>query len=274
MSSWKPTAIRYALIFSCLVALFSIQLPGWLSSVAGIGSGSAARSALFSTFTYSDTLTAGSPTYNRPLANGNNAPTSLSSQTAVRYQAQTFTVDTTGVYTLTNLSNTFNTPAANDSFFSLYSPNFSPSSPLANCLQANDNGPGLGNRSQITRTLTAGVIYVLVTSPFSTFSAPSVPATGSFTNEITGPGTTSPGPVCPFITVSPSTIPSRTIATPYPTTTFTAAGGSGNYTFSLSGVLPTGMSFVNGVLSGTPTQAGGFSITVTADDTNAVKHTC
>ncbi len=52
--------------------------------------------------------------------------------------------------------------------------------------------------------------------------------------------------------------------------TFTASGGSGAYSFSLaSGSLPTGLSLATtGVLSGTPTQSGSFSITVQATDAN------
>jgi len=39
-------------------------------------------------------------------------------------------------------------------------------------------------------------------------------------------------------------------------------------TFTESGTLPTGMTFSNGTLSGTPTQAGNFPITVTPTDSN------
>ncbi|WP_460640247.1 choice-of-anchor Q domain-containing protein, partial [Larkinella harenae] len=47
---------------------------------------------------------------------------------------------------------------------------------------------------------------------------------------------------------------------------FTAAGGSGSFSFSVvSGTLPAGLSLAtNGVLSGTPTQFGSFSLTVQA----------
>jgi uncharacterized repeat protein (TIGR03803 family) len=49
--------------------------------------------------------------------------------------------------------------------------------------------------------------------------------------------------------------------------TITATGGTGTATFSTSGTLPTGLTlFSGGVLSGTPTAAGGFSFTVTATD--------
>jgi hypothetical protein len=48
--------------------------------------------------------------------------------------------------------------------------------------------------------------------------------------------------------------------------TFTGAGGVGPYRFSLSGSLPPGTSFNNGVLSGTPTTVGAFTFHVTITD--------
>ncbi|WP_277601974.1 putative Ig domain-containing protein [Altererythrobacter sp. BO-6] len=50
---------------------------------------------------------------------------------------------------------------------------------------------------------------------------------------------------------------------------FTASGGTGSYSYALSGTLPAGMTFSNGTLSGTPTVSGSFPITVTATDTVA-----
>jgi uncharacterized protein (TIGR03437 family) len=52
----------------------------------------------------------------------------------------------------------------------------------------------------------------------------------------------------------------------YPGAQFAAAGGSGSYTFTATGV-PVGMSLSTaGALSGTPTQAGSFPLTITATD--------
>lgn len=49
--------------------------------------------------------------------------------------------------------------------------------------------------------------------------------------------------------------------------TFTAAGGSGNYSYALTGSLPTGLTMAsNGTLSGTPTAPGVYPVTVTATD--------
>lgn len=53
--------------------------------------------------------------------------------------------------------------------------------------------------------------------------------------------------------------------------TITASGGATPYTFTLlSGILPTGVQFNNGVLSGTPTVSGNFPLTIQVrDNTNA-----
>lgn len=73
----------------------------------------------------------------------------------------------------------------------------------------------------------------------------------------------------PTIVVDPATLPNGTGGTPY-SQTLSASGGIGAYTFSLTaGALPPGMSFSSGgVLSGTPTAAGVFNMTVTATDAN------
>jgi hypothetical protein len=50
---------------------------------------------------------------------------------------------------------------------------------------------------------------------------------------------------------------------------FSQSGGIGAVTFTLTGALPTGISFAaDGTLSGTPSQSGSFPITVTATDSN------
>ncbi|MGB9031388.1 MAG: putative Ig domain-containing protein, partial [Acidobacteriaceae bacterium] len=50
--------------------------------------------------------------------------------------------------------------------------------------------------------------------------------------------------------------------------TFTASGGTAPYTYTEAGALPAGLTFVNGVLSGTATASGTFPITVTAKDSS------
>lgn len=75
---------------------------------------------------------------------------------------------------------------------------------------------------------------------------------------------------CPTIAINPSSVPNGTTGVAYAGATFTQTGGVGTITWSLSsGSLPTGLAFsTTGVLSGTPTQAGAFPITVRATDSN------
>jgi hypothetical protein len=48
---------------------------------------------------------------------------------------------------------------------------------------------------------------------------------------------------------------------------FTATGGNGTYTWSVSsGTLPAGLLFAQGAISGTPRAAGSYAVTVTATD--------
>lgn len=69
------------------------------------------------------------------------------------------------------------------------------------------------------------------------------------------------------ITVSPSTLPTLTAGTPL-SQSITSSGGAAPYTYSLqSGVLPPGLSLSSGgVLSGTPTQRGGYTFSVRSTD--------
>ncbi len=67
------------------------------------------------------------------------------------------------------------------------------------------------------------------------------------------------------LTVNPPTLPLISAGQAF-SQTFTATGGAGPFTFSLSGEpLPTGLTFsASGVLAGTPTQLGNFCFTVKA----------
>ncbi|CAM5484998.1 hypothetical protein MAUB1S_08134 [Mycolicibacterium aubagnense] len=47
---------------------------------------------------------------------------------------------------------------------------------------------------------------------------------------------------------------------------FTASGGSGSFSYALSGALPAGMAFSGGTLSGTPRQPGTYPISIVATD--------
>ena len=74
--------------------------------------------------------------------------------------------------------------------------------------------------------------------------------------------------VCPTISVSPTTLASATAGSAYiQATAFTATGLTGTYNWTASSV-PAGMTFdaVNKKLTGAPTTAGLFSVTITATD--------
>jgi hypothetical protein len=73
-------------------------------------------------------------------------------------------------------------------------------------------------------------------------------------------------PIPNVLTISPTTVALGNIYTDYPDVTFSATGGTGFITFSTSSPIPAGMSFVNGVLNGTPTQTGIFPLTINAVD--------
>jgi Putative Ig domain/Proprotein convertase P-domain len=77
------------------------------------------------------------------------------------------------------------------------------------------------------------------------------------------------GCLCPAIDLSPAALPGGKINQAY-NQTITASGGTVPYTFAVtSGTLPAGITLdSSGVLSGTPTEAGTFDITITATDVN------
>ena len=73
----------------------------------------------------------------------------------------------------------------------------------------------------------------------------------------------------------PASLPNGATSTAYTSTTVTATGGSGSYTFSATG-LPTGLSISNsGVITGTPaaSSAGPYSVVVTVTDSTGATAT-
>jgi len=73
----------------------------------------------------------------------------------------------------------------------------------------------------------------------------------------------------PFIAVSPETLSGATAGMAY-SAAISATGGVGPYDFAVTaGALPAGLTLDGaGALSGTPTEAGSFNVTVTATDAN------
>ncbi len=119
----------------------------------------------------------------------------------------------------------------------------------------------------------AGVISGTATSSssatFSIVATDSYGCSGSTSYTVT--------PVCPTITVNPTTLPSGLVGTAY-SQTLTASGGTAGYTFAVSsGTLPAGLTLNagTGVISGTPTtsNASGVSLTFRATDANGCSGT-
>jgi Ice-binding-like/Putative Ig domain len=78
-----------------------------------------------------------------------------------------------------------------------------------------------------------------------------------------------PPPVCPTITLAPTTLPNATPGVAY-TQTITGSGGTAPYSFGVTaGALPAGMTLTpGGVLSGTPTASGIATFTIRGTDAN------
>ena len=76
---------------------------------------------------------------------------------------------------------------------------------------------------------------------------------------------------CPTISVQgPATLSAAVLNAPYPATAFSATGGVGTHSLTVSaGQLPKFMTLgPNGVLSGTPQETGTFPFTIKATDEN------
>ena len=126
-------------------------------------------------------------------------------------------------------------------------------------------------------TLPAGVTFTPGTRMLSGTPAAGTQAGSPYTLQFTADNGVSPAAVqsftlnvaCPVITVSPAgpALADGTFGQDYPVT-FTASGGTGPYAFAVTaGALPAGTTLATtGALSGTLTNTGVFSFTVTATD--------
>jgi len=156
--------------------------PGHVGSTQNLGPIAANQTVnfqlqVFSTYSCGGAFTVSSPTFNRPVTG--NPPTSLSgSGTAAYYRPISFSVSTSGVYSIA-MSGSL------DGFYALYQTSFTPASPLANVLQAVDDVNGLN--PAIYRSLSAGTQYILVATTFNSG------ITGPFTDTITGFGVINAG---------------------------------------------------------------------------------
>ena len=153
----------------------------------------ASASSAAATFSFSGTLDSTSPTFQRPEDNGVNPPLILAmgDGLVVYYMPITFEVAVTGTYRLrmtgADFYDTKYTPGdsnyTDDGFFVLYARSFNPASPLTNAVRAFDDVvTGVQRLPDFAQTLIANQRYVLVTTTYGST------ATGTFANEISGPG--------------------------------------------------------------------------------------
>jgi len=117
-------------------------------------------------------------------------------------------------------------------------------------------------------TLSSGGLLAGTPTAASTFGFTITATDGSsFTGTQAYSGTISP----PSVVVNPATLPAATAESAY-AQAVTASGGTAPYTYAISaGSLPAGLSLntSTGALSGTPTVAGTFNITIRATDSSS-----
>ena len=145
-------------------------------------------------------------------------------------------------------------------YTSAYNENgYQPAAPNVNFI----GEPGTSNTAQnFSVLIAAGKQYTIVVSAVNVGAA-----TGTAYTLSTSYTQCTAGPACNPIVIVPAGIATGATGTAY-TQAFSATGGSGSgfFTFAITGNLPAGLSFTGNTLSGTPTQAGSFPVTVTATD--------
>jgi len=121
-------------------------------------------------------------------------------------------------------------------------------------------GVGLNASGLLSGTATQAGVYNFDITATDTLG---VSVSGAFQITVDPPATGNP------TITSTSPLPSGTQDAVYAGFTFTATGGTGSYSFSVSGGnLPPGLSLsAAGVVSGTPTLAGSYAFDVTVTDT-------
>ena len=139
-----------------------------------------------------------------------------------------------------------------------------------------------GGVAPYTYTIASGSLPAGITlaSNGTLSGTPSAGGSFNFTVSVTdssggsGPVSATSGPLlltvnAPTITITPPTLPTVSAGVAY-NQNLTAAGGSGTYTYAVTaGALPPGVTLSTaGVISGTPTAAGSFPLTITATDSS------
>jgi len=120
----------------------------------------------------------------------------------------------------------------------------------------------------------AGIAEEAVVIPTSTARAATVPVNHNFRIQVAAPArnpfrkffdlTVLPA-TGPFRIITPSPLPQGSQERPY-SQVIATAGGAAPITFTLSGALPPGLNFADGLIEGIPTQTGTFNFSVSARD--------
>lgn len=137
------------------------------------------------------------------------------------------------------------------------------------------NGGTTPYSCSITGTLPAG----LTLSGCTVSGTPTTAGSSTVTVKVTDSGSpTQTVSANETITIAPATLtitntlPNGTVGSPY-SSTITASGGTSPYSCSITGTLPAGLILSGCTVSGTPTTAGGASITVTVTDSGSPSQT-
>lgn len=162
------------LAIAALVATTAISVP----AQAGLVRDEAATSGQL-VFTGSSVFsgdTTGGLVYNRPIANGNLPPVSLSGVgTAVRYVVTPFTVTISGNYNFLNTTNY-------DSYLGIHVGSFDPTNGLLNAVAYSDDFNGTLDGGFSNLALVSGVSYFAISSGFDNTDF------GAFRLDVNGPG--------------------------------------------------------------------------------------
>ncbi|RAJ29254.1 MBG domain-containing protein [Pedobacter cryoconitis] len=131
-----------------------------------------------------------------------------------------------------------------------------------------------GNTAPYTFAITSGTLPTGLTLSASGVLSGTASGTGNFNFTITATSATSftgskvysLTPSAPNIAIAPTRLSTINIGTPY-SQTITATGGTAPYIYSSTSILPAGLTLSGaGVLSGTPTESGTFTIVIRAVD--------
>lgn len=143
------------------------------------------------------------------------------------------------------------------------------------------NLPAAGGAPPYTWSLTGGALPHGLTLAANGFLSGSPTQAGNsvFTatvTDLTGASSSSQFSVTiapQAVAITTTSLPNGIVATPYPAQVLAASGGTPPYAFQIVGTLPAGLSFANGIISGTPTAAGSFTISVSVSDSSSPAQT-